>query len=788
MIRNEITFAAAAAKEAGQDRVLPAPYVFEEGEGIDSAYLEPVIFHNENGPDIGVTLCGVIVKDGKYFKDLDNTGVLDAYKDWRLAPEVRTKDMVAHLSMLQQAGLAHNNLMNNPVVPKREMARNAEGGYDFKKIIPPHDPTREDNSPLKGLSFFSDQNDITERRIATGVYRGDMNFEAGMTALYINAASQLLESFAVSEHLPAIPYTLLTNPINIGYPDQLGIGAAAQRQEGLDMLREMADTDRRMMLAAGIHGIYGPQVDVASDPRWPRNSGTYGELTEVTSAIITELVDGYQCGKNGTTRDSSILTVKHFPGDAPSENGFEPHQPIGQWRLYPTEGSFAKYHLPPFEAAIKAGANGIMPDYSRPTEDSRSVPQYYHGKEIASKAVPSAYNKGLITDLLRDEMGFKGYVNSDSGVTTVQIYGVEELSIPERYAMLISAGTDALGVSPNPQGIIDAVEQGLLPKADLDRASYNRLMLLMVSGRVDNPYLDPDKADRVREENFEDAKRKGREANRQEVVLAKNHGGALPMKAGKKVYLEAISGDNPGSGIFAKMGVGNGGQIADQDEGTRTALKALLAERGMVLVDTPEEADYVYIHAWPFSNGFPFFQFGMPTIELGTIDIEERELNTSQKKTGKIRSYTSLRDVQRIRELSEIAHAHGGKVICTLVVANPWILTPLEPYVDALTFQYTTSVVALQNAFAAQADVLTGAYAPTGKMSLTMVSSPDVIAISEKEIDGVMREVCASPNDVPGVDKDAYIDPAVLAGVKGGSFAYCDEDGNYYRAGFGLSY
>ena len=77
---------------------------------------------------------------------------------------------------------------------------------------------------------------------------------------------------------------------------------------------------------------------------------------------------------------------------------------------------------------------------------------------------------------------------------------------------------------------------------------------------------------------------------------------------------------------------------------------------------------------------------------------------------------------------------------------------------------------------------------PDGKISLTMVSCMDVIEITEKEIDGVMREVCASPNDVPGYDKDQYIDPAILANVKGGSYAYCDEDGNYYRAGFGLKY
>ena len=105
-----------------------------------------------------------------------------------------------------------------------------------------------------------------------------------------------------------------------------------------------------------------------------------------------------------------------------------------------------------------------------------------------------------------------------------------------------------------------------------------------------------------------------------------------------------------------------------------------------------------------------------------------------------------------------------------------------------MTFQYTVSPVAMGNALGAQMDVLSGEFNPTGKMSLTMVSCPEVIAITEKEIDGVIREICASPNDVPGYDKDQYIDPSILAKVPGGSYAYRDADGNYYRSGFGLRY
>ena len=88
---------------------IPAPYVLEEGEKINDFYLEPVLYHNENGPTIGVTTCGVIVKDGLYFKDMDNDGVLSPYEDWRNTHEVRAADMGKHLPLHQQAGLVLNS-------------------------------------------------------------------------------------------------------------------------------------------------------------------------------------------------------------------------------------------------------------------------------------------------------------------------------------------------------------------------------------------------------------------------------------------------------------------------------------------------------------------------------------------------------------------------------------------------------------------------------------------------------------------------------------------------------
>lgn len=783
----EIRYTSAAQWADARDGVIPAPYALEAGESITDRYLEPVVFHNENGPDIGVTTCGVIVRDGLYFKDMDNSGELAPYKDWRLSPEERAKDMVAHLRLDQQAGLVLNTLFNTPVAPTRAAATGADGKLEMSKIYKHHDPDEKPiPGPLPGMTMSIDDADVLDKHITAGVYRGDMHCEAGMVALYHNAGTQMLEYEACKGGV-AIPYSLHTNPINIGYPDSLGIGAAVLGDGNADFVYEMADTDRKMMKAEGLHIMYGPQVDMATDPRWPRTNGTYGERTDVTSDITEALIKGYQNGDDGLNEGSVVLTVKHFPGDAPSENGFEPHVPIGQWRIYRTPGSMEKYHLPPFQRAFDHKASSIMPDYSRIAADGRAVPQTYRGGVTSTEAVPSAYSKELLTDLARNKMGFDGYINSDSGITSVQIYGMEDLTVPQRYAKAISAGTDVIGGNTDPENIVKAVKDGLLPKADLDRASYNRLLSLFRTKRVDNPYLDPDQADQARQDNFDGAKKKAYEANQKAVVLVKNHGGVLPLAKEKKVCIVTFKGVDSGFAQMAQaMGAGLGS--ADADEALRRALAEAFEKKGYTVVATPEEADVLYLHVWPISNGVVFYQFAMPVIEMGEIVTDERETNKSQKKTGKQVTVTTLKDVEKIRELADAIHARGGKVVGTCVVNNPWLLDKLEPYCDALTIQYTVSTVALNNALNAQVDVISGDFAPTGKLSLTMVSDPAVIAITEQEIDGVVHEICASPNDVPGYDKDLYIDPAILAGVRGGSYAYCDADGNYYRSGFGLNY
>ncbi|MBQ1215474.1 MAG: glycoside hydrolase family 3 protein, partial [Firmicutes bacterium] len=242
---------------------IPAPYVLEEGEKINDMYLEPVLFHNENGPTIGVTTCGVIVQDGLYFKDMDNDGVLSPYEDWRNSHEVRAADMVKHLPLNQQAGLVLNTLWNTPLSFTQEGAKDEKGHIVPAKIFKQYDPTEpEPRSILPGVSMRVDDSQVLNNKLAAGVYRGEMRAEAAVGALYHNLGTQYVEYEACQGGV-AIPYSLHTNPINIGYPDFLGFGAAVMGDGNFDIVYNMAETDRKMMAACGLNIMYGPQVDVS---------------------------------------------------------------------------------------------------------------------------------------------------------------------------------------------------------------------------------------------------------------------------------------------------------------------------------------------------------------------------------------------------------------------------------------------------------------------------------------------------------------------------------------------
>lgn len=750
-------------------------------------YLEPVYFVNENGPTIGVTTVGVIKQDGLYFKDSNNNHELDVFEDWRVDAATRAADMVTKMTIQEQAGFVMNSLMVNPVSKTLAEVKNEDGTINPAKIFPmvaEGEITGNLNMFNRNASGFAGADDqvLTTGKVRAGVYRGGLNYDASVVALLTNVATEIAEWDSANAGTPAIPYTLISNPIAAGFPDSLGMAAAVLGDGNYDAIKDYAEVDRQMWRAQGIIFMYGPQIDLATDPRWPRNSGTYGEREDAVAGIITALVDGYQYGTEGVNEKSVVLSAKHFPGDGAAENGFESHTYQGQWRLYPTEGSLEKYQLVGFQAAIDAGVGAIMPCYSRDTADNRSVTQTYRGHEVKVNELGSAYNKEIITTLLRDVMGFKGFVNSDSGITSVQTFGVETLTGVQRFAKIIESGTDAIGAELAPEYIVSAVAYGILDKADLDRANINRSTALFKQGLFENPYLDYEKADEVRATNMATAHEQAYQLHLKATVLMKNHDSVLPLAkdAGTKLFIQSFTGTG-------------------EDEDTVNALTELFTAQGFEVVSKAAEAEVAYLYVQPKATNSTSAGPSEAVLSLvEDFEVDERDAqaaqgfgfgNGTQNKTGNKIEVTTLESVDKIAKTADKVHENGGKVIATIVCTSPWILDALEPYCDALVAQYTTSAASLANAHSAQVDVIVGNYNPTGKLCMTMPACEAVVALTEvTREDGTVYEVCASPNDVPGYAKDQYMSAEVLAQSPSGSYAYKDADGNLYVSGFGLSY
>ena len=159
--------------------------------------------------------------------------------------------------------------------------------------------------------------------------------------------------------------------------------------------------------------------------------------------MIAALVRGFQGPALGPR--SVALTTKHFPGAGPARDGQDAHFAWGKNQVYP--GKNLEYHLLPWKAAIEAGTAMIMPYYAVAADLSR-------------EAVGMAYTEEIITDLLREKLGFQGVVNSDTGITTGMPWGVESLSVKERYKKAIEAGVDRLGGDATPELIVELVKEG----------------------------------------------------------------------------------------------------------------------------------------------------------------------------------------------------------------------------------------------------------------------------------------------------------------------------------------
>ena len=173
------------------------------------------------------------------------------------------------------------------------------------------------------------------------------------------------------------------------WPSQLGLAAS----QDPNLVKQFAEIAREEYLAVGIRTALHPMADLATEPRWARNFGTFGSDNVLSSKLTMAYMDGFQ----GETIDSqSVMTmVKHFPGGGPQENGLDPHLFSGRNQIYP--GNMFDYHVKPFIDAINNNLAVIMPYYGITVNQT-------------SENVAIGFNKDLLTALLRDEQIGRAHV------------------------------------------------------------------------------------------------------------------------------------------------------------------------------------------------------------------------------------------------------------------------------------------------------------------------------------------------------------------------------------------
>ena len=734
-------------------------------------------YQNPNGQQVSTVDRRVFTQDGLTFKDIDGSGSLSAVNDWRNAPAVRAAAYVQQLTVkekIAQLFISDWRMAKYPMTgPMAAMYKDMERKSDEYGIL--------DEGEFRGKTIFGEQHLPSTTTLLKDWFNRHVILRANATPA--DMADWMNEAHAVCEQCEHfIPVAAASNSRNENgelvfgmndaggvmatWPGTLGIAAAVKGYR-IDLVDKFAATVRREWNACGLRKGYMYMADTMTDPRWQRTYGTFGEDPALISEIMTHIIPVIQGSDKGVTTDGVAVTTKHFPGGGARENGFDPHYAAGQWNVYATPGSLETYHLPPFAAAVKAGTASVMPYYSKPAAEKSAPQRDLQGNVIDMQPYGFAYNHYFIDTMLRGQMGFTGYINSDTGIAHNMAWGVEMLDVPERIGFAVNhAGVDIISglfdneagqeaydrarsdyydTHPVPQGFTK--EQLVLTDEALDRAVTRTLTELFALGMFDDPYRDPEEAERVVADPADRAA--AAEAHRRSVVLLKNDG-TLPISAGKKIYAEAFL-KNP--------------------EQAQAATQALRSElKGCTLVEDAAEADIALLFVSPSSG--EYFNATPGYLELDICENKTvHNVDAEGRPTADTHTETTLAGVGRLAEIAAAVHAHGGKVISNINFTMAWQVGNVERISDVLLAGFDTYRDATL-------DVIFGRFVPTGKLPMTLPKADEVLAVNA-------QGVCISPNDVPGFAKDRYM-PDSLKDENGKAYAYRDAAGHYYEYGFGL--
>lgn len=457
------------------------------------------------------------------YRDLNKNGKMDVYEDKSQPIEKRVDDLLKQMTIEEKAGMM---FINGAKV-------NDDGSIEDK--------------PATGMFAFAPNalKLIQEKKMS------HFNLWAVPSPQALAKWYNGMQKYVEDSTRLGIPLTIASDPRNhfsssifamsavsfSQWCESLGFGAIGDE----NLTRQFADISRREYLAVGIRESLHPQIDLTTEPRWPRTSGSFSEDAKLSAKMVKAYILGYQGEKLGP---NSVATMtKHFPGGGPQKEGLDPHFPFHKGQVYP--GQNFNYHLIPFEAAFEANTSAIMPYYGIPVGQT-------------SEEVAMAYNKDIITGLLRNKYKYDGVVCTDWGLVTdskmgpviwpARAWGAESLSEEERVKKIIDAGCDQFGGESCAEHVVKLIKGNKLTEARINESVKRLLRQKFQLGLFDNPFVDESKVDAAF--NNAENKKLAESSQRRAMTLLKNENNILPLKrSGLKIFIKNINPD-----VAAKYG------------------------------------------------------------------------------------------------------------------------------------------------------------------------------------------------------------------------------------------
>ena len=609
------------------------------------------------------------------------------YQNPKLSVEQRVNDLVSRMTLQEKVGQLRCTLAWNYYTIK---GKNVDPSELFKK-------------------------DIAEGQIGMlwGTYRADpwtqKSLENGLNPELAAKVGNALQKYVIEHTRLGIPLFLAEEAphghMAIGttvFPTGFGM-AATWNPALIEKTGEVIGQEIRLQ---GGHISYGPVLDLAREPRWSRVEETMGEDPVLAGELGAAMVKGLGGGILSKPY-STIATLKHFIGYGTTEAGQNGGITIAGAR------ELQESFLPPFKKAINAGALSVMTSYN------------------SLDGIPSTCSKALLTDLLRTQWGFNGFVVSDL-YSIDGIHGTHRVAETKQQAgvMALKAGVDAdLGALAFGR-LEDAVQKGMVTEAEIDVAVKRILKMKFEMGLFEHPYVDAAQAKQlVRSDNN---KAVALQVAREVITLLKNQNHVLPLSKTQKVLVCGPNADN----VYNMLG----DYTAPQEEGNvKTILAGIRSKlpasqvtyvKGCAVRDTTasniaeavaaaKEADVVVVAV----GGSSARDFKTSYKETGAAVTDSKTISDMDCGEGFDRA--TLTPLGHQMQLLKALKATGKPLVVVYIEGRPMDKSWAAQHADALLTAYYPG----QEGGTAIADVLFGDYNPAGRLPVSVPANVGQIPV-----------------------------------------------------------